>query len=74
MVIVVTISVQPVDEANRLFERAVDLPDEFGLVEADRCDRVIDVRNRRFADADTRNVRRFDQADLDDPAIAAVQY
>ena len=73
MVIVVAIIVQPIDVFDRLLEGAVDAPHEFTLIDANHGQDVIDVRDRRLANADPRHVRRLDQADLGELASIAIE-
>jgi hypothetical protein len=57
--------VQPVDELDRLLERTVDGTHELGGIDTDHRQNVRDARNGGFADADPRDVRRFDERDFD---------
>ena len=46
---------------------------EFNFIDADDRQDVIDARNCCFTDTNTRYVRRFNQADIDNPSATAVE-
>ena len=54
---------EPVDELNPQLETAVGGAEEFGLVDAEPDEEIMDLRDRRLADADGADLVRFDQRD-----------
>ena len=55
--------VEPVDEADRKLDGRLRMPHEIRQVDPDEPEKVDDARDRRFAHADGRDVRRLDQLD-----------
>src|SRR6185436_2654535 len=55
--------VMPVDEADRQLDRRLRMAHEILLVDPEEAQKVDDPRDRRFTDADRRNIRRLDELD-----------
>jgi hypothetical protein len=54
---------EPVDELDAELEAAVGGAQEFGLVDAEPDEEIMDLRDRRLADADGADLVGFDQRD-----------
>ena len=65
--------VQPVLESNGRFKSRICGLHEIELIDTDNGQSTVDVRNGGLTNADTRNIRRFNQADFGNLSTAGIK-